>query len=207
MCQTTENSFRPSRLERRAMTRFSVRELGPKAWPDFERIVKKHNGVWGGCWCVTFHDSAGKGTGTAAGNKTLKKKLVMAHQSHSALVYEGNQVVGWCLFGHPTEIPGRMSAYGRLKLAQPDWRIPCFFVDKERRREGVAEAALQGVLRMIAKKGGGTVDAYPINVHGKPYGSSFLWGGTSTMFARAGFHPVVKLGTSKLVMRKVVRGR
>ena len=62
-------------------------------------------------------------------------------------------------------------------------------------------------MRMIAEKGGGTVDAYPIDVHGKSYGSSFLHGGTSTMFARAGFRPVIKLGTSKLVMRKVIRGR
>ncbi len=189
------------------VTRFTARELGPKTWPDFEKIVEKHNGVWGGCWCVTFHHPTGKRTRTAAGNRALKKRLVMADQSHSALVYDGNQVVGWCLFGRPAEIPGRMGAYGRLNLAQPDWRIPCFFVDRDWRKKGVAKAALEGALRMIGEKGGGTVDAYPIDVHGKPYGSSFLWGGTSTMFARAGFHPIVKLGTSKLVMRKAVRSR
>lgn len=98
-----------------------------------------------------------------------------------------------------------MSAYGRHGLAQPDWRIPCFFVDRDRRREGVAEAALEGALRMIAANGGGMLDAYPLALRGRQNGSSFLWGGTETMFARAGFHPVVRLGTSKLVMRKVVR--
>lgn len=189
------------------MTRFTIRELGPRTWPDFVKIVEKHNGVWGGCWCVVLHDPKGKGTGSASGNKTLKKKLIMEDKSHSALVYDGQDVVGWCLFGPPAEVPGRMGAYGRLGLDQPDWRIPCFFVDRDKRKEGVAKAALEGALRMIAEKGGGVVDAYPLNVHGKPYGSSFLAGGTSTMFARAGFRPVVKLGRSKLVMRKVVRGR
>ena len=156
---------------------------------------------------MTFHSPKGKGTGSASGNKSLKKKLVGEDKSHSALVYDGDEVVGWCLFGPPAEVPGRMGAYGRLGLSQPDWRIPCFFVDRDRREEGIARTALEGALRMIAERGGGTVDAYPLDVHGKPYGSSFLAGGTSAMFSRAGFRPVVKLGTRKLVMRKVVRGR
>jgi len=116
------------------MTQFSVQELGPRTWPDFERIVEKHNGVWSGCWCVTFHHPTGKGTGTAAGNRALKQKLVMAGKSHAALVYDGTEVVGWCQFGPAAEIPGRMSGYGKLRLAPPDWRIPCFFVDRDRRR-------------------------------------------------------------------------
>ena len=187
------------------MSGFAIRELGPKTWPDFVKIVEKHNGVWGDCWCTPFHTPGGKGTGSASGNKALKKKLVMEGKSHSALVYDGDKVVGWCLFGPPAELPGRMSAYGRCDLAQPDRRIPCFFVDRDKRKEGVARAALEGALLMIAQRGGGTVDAYPLDVHGKPYGSSFLWGGTSTMFAREGFRPVVKLGMRKLVMRRVVR--
>jgi GNAT superfamily N-acetyltransferase len=100
-----------------------------------------------------------------------------------------------------------MSAYARLGLNQPDWRIPCFFVDRDHRREGVAKAALEGALHFIAAKGGGTVDGYPISVGGKPYSSSFLPGGTETMFTKAGFRPVVKLGKRKLVMRKKVRSR
>ena len=190
-----------------AVTQFSVQELSQRTWPDFVKIVEKHKGVWGGCWCVTFHHPTGKGTGTAAGNKALKEQLVEEDRSHAALVYEGSQVVGWCQFGQPAEIPGRMSAYDRLGLAQPDWRIPCFFVDRDRRKSGVAKAALTGALRIIASKGGGKVDGYPISIRGKSYSSSFLWGGTETMFTKAGFKPVAHLGTSKLVMRKQVRSR
>ena len=80
-----------------------------------------------------------------------------------------------------------MSGYGKLDVAPPDWRITCFFVDRDRRKEGVAKAALTGALRMIAAKGGGTVDGYPIDTHMKPYSSSFLWGGTESMFAELGF--------------------
>jgi hypothetical protein len=94
-----------------------------------------------------------------------------------------------------------------LDLSLPDWRIPCFFVDRDQRKRGVAKAALAGALHIIAAKGGGTVDGYPTDVHGKPYGSSFLWGGTESMFAEARFRQVGHLGTSKLVMRKMVRRR
>ena len=70
------------------MARFSVKELEPRTWPDFAQIVEKHNGAWGGCWCVAFHDRTGKTTGTAAGNRVLKEKLVMAGRTHNALVPE-----------------------------------------------------------------------------------------------------------------------
>lgn len=189
------------------MGQFAVRELEPRTWPDFARVVEKHNGVWGGCWCVAFHLKREEEKKWSGKHRQLKKKLVRANQTHAALVYEGEDLVGWCQFGPPVELPARMTAYGRLGLELPDWRIPCFFVDRDRRKSGVAKAALEGALRIIHTKGGGTVDAYPINVRGKPYSSSFLWGGTESMFAEAGFRPVAKLGKSKIVMRKTVRAR
>jgi hypothetical protein len=100
-----------------------------------------------------------------------------------------------------------MGGFRRLGLAAPDWRITCFFVDRDRRREGIAETALAGALRIVAANGGGIVDGYPIATRGKPYSSSFLFGGTESMFAEAGFRQVGALGTSKMVMRRRVRGR
>ncbi|HKT21110.1 MAG TPA: hypothetical protein VJR06_00605 [Nitrososphaerales archaeon] len=189
------------------MARFRVQELGPETWPDFARLVEKHNGIWGGCWCVAFHRKPGEDwtTRTAAQNRKLKESLVMAGKTHNALVYDGDQAVGFCQFGAPSEIPSKMTSYARLGLDSPDWRIPCFFVDRNHRRVGVSRAALEGALRIIASKGGGTVDAYPMSVLKKDYGSSFLWGGTEAMFAEAGFKRIGRLGTSKVLVRKTVR--
>ena len=192
---------------RQPKTRFRIKELRRETWPDFERIVEKHNGVWGGCWCTAFHLKRSEEKEWAGKHKGLKEKLVREDRSHSALVYNGPDVVGWCQFGPPLELPGRMSGYGRLDLAPPDWRITCFFVDRDHRKEGVSKAALEGALRIIASNGGGTVDGYPIDTRGKPYSTSFLWGGTHSMFTEFGFHPLGALGTSKWIMRKVVRGR
>src|SRR5438128_11718459 len=192
---------------RQPKTRFRIKELKRETWPDFERIVEKHNGVWGGCWCTAFHLKRSEEKEWAGKHRALKEKLVRANRSPAALVYDGSDVVGWCQFGPPLELPGRMSGYSKLDVAPPDWRITCFFVDRDHRREGVSRVALQGALRMIASEGGGTVDGYPIDTRGKPYSSSFLWGGTHSMFTEFGFHPLGALGASKWIMRKVVRSQ
>ena len=190
-----------------AKARFLIRELGMETWPAFVRIMEKHNGVWGGFCCVAFHAKPDGSNQTAASNRAYKERLVRANNAHAALVYDGADVVGWCQFGPPAELPGRMGGFRKLGVAAPNWRITCFFVDRDRRKKGVAEAGLAGALRLIAARGGGTVDGYPIATRGKPYSSSFLFSGTESMFADAGFHPLGALGTSKMVMRKVVRRR
>jgi hypothetical protein len=192
---------------RQSKARFPVRELGGETWPDFARVVEKHNGVWGGCWCTAFHLKRSEEKQWSGKHKALKEKLVRADRSHAALVYDGADVVGWCQFGPPIELPGRMSGYGKLDVTPPDWRITCFFVDRDHRKEGVSKAALKGTLSIIAMKGGGTVNGYPIDTRGKPYSSSFLWGGTHSMFTEFGFRPLGALGTSKWIMRKMVRSQ
>jgi GNAT superfamily N-acetyltransferase len=190
------------------MTRFSIRELGPRTWPDFVRVVEKHNGIWGGCWCVAFHLPSGGSGRTARQNRAEKERLVRANRSHAALVYDGPDIVGWCQFGPPAELPARMAGFRKLGKSSPDWRITCFFVDRNRRGEGVAKAALDGALRCIAAKGGGTVDGYPTdNSRENPTSNSFLWSGTVSMFAKAGFRPLAPLGPKKLAMRRSVRPR
>jgi hypothetical protein len=103
-------------------SRFSVRELGSTTWPDFERVVEKHNGVWGGCWCVAFHLKRSDEKEWTGKHRALKEKLVRANQSHAALVYDGADVVGWCQFGPPVELPGRMSGYAKLDETPPALR-------------------------------------------------------------------------------------
>lgn len=189
------------------MPKFEIRQFDAGAWPDFARLVEKHKGIWGGCWCISFHNPAGGPSRNAAQNRADKERLVRAGQAHAALVYDGGELAGWCQFGSPVELPARMSSYRRLSLAPPKWRITCFFVDRDRRGSGVAKAGLAGALRLIAAQGGGTVDAYPAEMNGKRTSNSFLWHGTASMFASLGFRRCGRLGTTRVVMRKVVRAR
>ena len=87
----------------------------------------------------------------------------------------------------------------------PDYRLTCFFVDKRYRRRGVSALALQGALDLIAKAGGGVVEAYPQDTGGKKITASFLYSVTRSLFEQAGFSYVRPKGKNHTVMRKAVK--
>lgn len=89
----------------------------------------------------------------------------------------------------------------------PDWRITCFFVDKDYRGKGVASIALEGALYEIARLGGGTVESYPEDVEGRSVSGSFLYNSTISIFERQGFQRTRRLGKNHWVMTKVIDSR
>ncbi|MGC1840057.1 MAG: hypothetical protein WA674_17095, partial [Candidatus Acidiferrales bacterium] len=112
--------------------------------------------------------------------------------------------VGWCQFGPVGELPNIRSkkTYEEGLGKLPDWRITCFFIDRERRGEGIATIALLEALRYIAQLGGGTVEAYPEDYTSQKVSSSFLCSGTLGMFEKSGFRK-----TRKIAMRRWVVAR
>ncbi len=189
------------------MSNFTIKPLNKTTWPDFARLVEKNNGVWGGCWCMAFHEE-GVGRGkTALQNRTEKEHRVREGRAHAALVYDGKEAVGWCQFGPTDELPRikhkREYQSGLEKL--PDWRITCFFVDREYRGKGVTSAALEGALKEIARLGGGTIESYPEDVEGRSVSGSFLYNGAISIFERLGFKRMRRLGQNHWVVKKVVR--
>jgi GNAT superfamily N-acetyltransferase len=181
-----------------------ARPLDETTWPDFAALVERHNGVWGGCWCMGFHEE-GVGRGhTPEGNRAAKERRVREGRAHAALVYEGEECVGWCQFGSPEELPRikRKRAYLDGLADLPDWRITCFFVDSRYRRKGVAAVALAGALEEIARLGGGTVESYPEDTDGRKVSGSFLHNGTVAMFESQGFERTRRLGKHHWVVAR-----
>ena len=125
---------------------------GCRTWDAYAALAEKHNGVWGGCWCTYFHRVPGeKGHGVptevrAAGEpgedgalltRRWKEHLVRTGHAHAAVVFDGNTAIAWCQYGTPDELP---NIYHRKEHdAQPEepparYRITCFFVDRDYRR-------------------------------------------------------------------------
>ena len=191
------------------MSGFEIKALDSGTWEDFAGIAQRHNGVWGGCWCMSFHLNGGFAKRTAAQNRADKETRVRDGRAHAALVFDGATAVGWCQFGSSAELPG--IKHRREYLAGlpgpgvlPDWRITCFFVDREWRHQGVAAAALAGALNEIARLGGGSVEGYPEDAEGRKVSGSFLWSGTLAMFEREGFARSRRLGKHHWVVTKLV---
>ena len=134
----------------------------------------------------------------------MKRALVSQGRAHAALVFDGPDAVGWCQFGRTAELPNIRSrkVYEEGLGELPDWRITCFFIDRERRREGVATFALGEALKEIARLGGGSVEAYPEDYSGQKISSSFLCSGTLGMFQRAGFTKERKIAMHRWVVIK-----
>lgn len=184
------------------MTDYTVRPLNSESWDAYAALIERNNGVWGGCWCLAFHPQTEERGKSLAGNRDLKRRLVKDGQAHAAVVFSGDEAVGWCQFGSPQELPNitHRKEWERLLTDMPDYRLTCFFVDRDHRRSHVSAIALQGALDLIAEAGGGLVEGYPYDTGEKKVNSSFLYNGTRCLFEQAGFTYVRPKGKNHCVM-------
>ena len=181
-----------------------VCELTEATWPAYEALIERHNGVWGGCWCMGFHEIPIE---SKLSKRERKKGLVCEGRAHTALVMEGDVAVGWCQFGPNRELKPQNKfkrKYESEQTIEPDWKITCFFVDKSYRGRGVSSLALDGALKFIAGEGGGLVEAYPESVDGRKVQSTFICLGTIPMFEKRGFVKTRQVAMHHWVMTKEV---
>ena len=184
---------------------FTTRLLDEETWPDFAALVEANNGVWGGCWCIGFH-AEGVGRG-ALPNRDAKREHVRRGTVHQVLVYDGDECVGWCQFGPPTEVASikNPKAYEAELVEMPDWRIGCVFTGSRRRRQGVARAAVTAALAAIGESGGGLVEAYPEQVEGRPpQRGAYFHTGPEDLFVELGFERDRRIAKWRWVMRRRV---
>ncbi len=184
---------------------YDVVALGPDTWEAFAELVERNNGVYGGCWCIGYHLTEKL---RGADYRAMKEGLVRAGEAHAALVLDADGLAqGWAQFGSPDELPGikHGRAYRNDPPAQPDWRITCIFVDSRHRRQGVARAALEGALALIATAGGGRVEAISEVTDGRVAQGRFLFSATVELFEELGFERVRQVGKHAWIVGGAVR--
>jgi GNAT superfamily N-acetyltransferase len=185
-------------------TGWTVRALDATNWDSFAELVERNNGVFGGCWCIGFHLVTGQKENDY---RTAKEDRVRSGRAHAALVLDGDGLAqGWCQYGSPQELPGikHRREYDRDAPPWPDWRITCFYVDKRHRGQGIARAALEGALRLIADAGGGLVEAIPEVTVGRSAPGRFLFSATVELFEQYGFRRGRQVGKHAYVVSRVV---
>lgn len=179
---------------------YTVKPLDESTWPAFAALVDRNNGIFGGCWCMGFHPQ----DDSDLSKRERKLERVRAGTAHAALVFDGDECLGWCQFGSPSEVPRIKSraAYERGLTTPPDWRIACCFVGKGHRRRGVFAAGLAGTLDLIADLGGGIVEGYPEPAGSVPAG--FLFNGALSTYEKLGFVRDRQIGKHRWVVTRVV---
>jgi GNAT superfamily N-acetyltransferase len=189
---------------------YTTKELTNKTLPDFERFfgTRPAPGAYT-CWCLFNHLPYGSpaqrpGAAVNSRNRRRTRALVATRRTHGVLVYADGEPVGWCQYGKKEDLP-RVDGSPRYRDAATgatttSWRITCFVVQSRHRKRGVATLALKAVLEGIRRRGGGTVEGFPI----VKWGASGHYRGTVSMFRREGFDIAAPFGPSSVVVRRRV---
>ncbi len=184
----------------------TYRMLTEENWEDFHTLFSKHKGVRGGCWCSFYLAYAGEYSkmDRAARYRHHKSTLEKAGPT-GILLYEEDAPVAWVQVGKGDVLKrlNRNRKYKRLDRPTPEtlWRIACVFVDKGRRKEGLAKKAILMALDHIKKHGGGLIEVAPFDFEkGDP--RRFHHNGSKAFYEELGFMEVARIGKNEVLMEK-----
>lgn len=181
--------------------KFSFRPLTSARWGDFEKLFGD-NGACGGCWCMAWrwqHKEFVQKKG--AGAKRAFKKIVESGSPPGILSYSGREPVGWVAIAPRHEI---VRLEGSRVLApvddQPVWCVPCFFIHKDYRNQGLTSELLKAATEFARKKGAKIIEGYPYDLS-KKQPPPFVWTGLLSSFTKAGFTEVARRSKTRPIMR------
>jgi GNAT superfamily N-acetyltransferase len=183
-----------------------VKDLTPELWPDLEKLFGK-NGACAGCWCMWWRQERGEKYAEMQGatNKRRFKKFVSDGEIHGALAYADGEAVGWVNFGPRTDFP-KLDRAPSLACSDAEkvWSIPCFFVHREYRGQGVSEALLDHALRAMKQRDVKTAEGYPVSPKkaGDEIPHAFAFTGLASTFTKAGFKPTARTKFKRKRVRK-----
>lgn len=170
-------------------------------WGDFETLFGP-NGACAGCWCAWFlmtnreFKESGK-----EGHKDLLRTLVHSGVEPGLIAYADGVPAGWVALA-PREKYKRLATSKQLAAVddQPVWVIPCFFIHRDYRRQGLMEKLLAAAIAYAREKGVKILEAFPLEVEGKINAIS-LFTGKASVFREQGFEQVA-LRDYRPVLRK-----
>jgi GNAT superfamily N-acetyltransferase len=138
-------------------------------------------------------------------NRKAMRSLVVGNRKPGLLAYADGQPVGWCA------IAPRLS-YVRLAKSRvlepvddmPVWSVPCFFVARGYRRQGVTIQLLKAAAVFARQYGAHALEGYPTEPK-RDQPDAFLYTGLASAFRKAGFKEVARRSASRPIFRRVLR--
>jgi len=177
--------------------------LTRKNWGQFIQLFG-NKGACGNCWCMYYRltKSEFREGKVEDGNKNAMKELVWENKPAGILGFYDGQAIAWCAFA-PREdfIKLEKSRVHKRIDDKMVWSIPCFFIDKNFRRQGVSVALLEGVINYARETGIKIIEAYPTIPTQKVLPDSFAWIGLYTSFERAGFEIADRTSKNRPMVR------
>jgi GNAT superfamily N-acetyltransferase len=184
----------------------TTRPLTADLLPDVERLFATSK-VTAGCSCMWFLLTSREfDSGYAGGNRAAFATLV-PEDTLGVLAYHDGEPVGWVATG-PRSRYGRLLRSPLLKGRDVDedgstWVVPCFFVRRDARRQGVTDDLLAAAVDLAAARGARSVEAVPLAGPG-PHPTMAAYVGTESMFANAGFEVTARPSPARVIMRRAL---
>ncbi|NOK33306.1 GNAT family N-acetyltransferase [Corallococcus exercitus] len=184
-------------------------ELTPELWPDLEKLFGP-NGACGGCWCMYWRIPEGERYDDVRGPEAKRrfKALVSSGAAKGVLAYADGEPVGWATFGPRRDFP-RLDRAPSFKCDDADAvsSVPCFFIHRNWRNQGVATALLAAVETAVRREGPHTLEGYPVK---PPRGearisNAMAYTGTLPFFLKRGYVHVADRPAGKQRVRKALK--
>jgi len=166
--------------------------LTPERWADFETLFGP-NGACAGCWCAWFLMTSREFKDSKKeGHKQLMRDLVESGVEPGIIAYADGVPAGWVALA-PRERYKRLATSDHLGAVddQPVWVMPCFFIHRDYRRQGLMKKLLEAAITYARSKDVKTLEAFPLDVEEK-INSMSLFTGKSSVFYEAGFKEVAR---------------
>ena len=187
------------------MTNLTIRPLTAERWPALEDLFGKA-GASNGCWCMYWRIGPGYRDRPRADNQHDLEQLAASGPPPGLLALTGDQAIGWCELAPRTAL--RWLARTRYLQPVDDlpvWSIPCFYVRRTHRGQGVMGALIDAALPVAAAAGAPALEAYPVDT-AVPAHTRNVFPGVASIFAQHGFQVVARRKPDRPVMRRSLDG-
>ena len=186
-----------------AIGAIEILPLTPERW-DQALPLFGDNGLYANCWCTWWRlrskdwDAAG-----AAGRRAMFEELVREGREPGLVAFDDGEPVGWVSVGPRDDFPRQQRS---PVLAPPDetpgvWTVNCFWIRKDRRGRGVAQALLRAATEHALARGATAVDGIPVDPDERAKAAD-AYTGVVAMFASEGYVEVARRKPrSRVVMR------
>ena len=183
----------------------TVTPLTLERWPALENLFGRA-GASNGCWCMYWRIGPRYRDRPRAENQRDLQQLVGSEQSPGLLAFDGDLAVGWCELAPRTELAwlGHSRYLGPVDNL-PVWSLPCFYVRRTHRGQGVMDALIEAALGVAGAGGAPALEAYPVDT-AVPAHTTNLFPGVASAFARHGFEVVARRKPDRPVMRRGLSG-
>jgi GNAT superfamily N-acetyltransferase len=166
-----------------------------------------------GCYCMWFllpGKQCDDGWGET-NRRSFEARVQTSAEPLGLVGYLDGEAVGWCAAGPLTRyeralrspvLKGSAGPSGRDPAQEPGvWLVPCFFVRRTARKQGITRALLTAAVELARDHGAPAVQGFPL-AGDRRRGASDAYLGAEPVFASCGFEVVSRPSASRVVMRR-----